>query len=176
MHRKNSVLPADQACKWIVTLALPSAVYFGLQHNETLTQPMIAFFALTLWAVTAWALNTLNEIAVALLLPILYVLCCGIDQRVVLAPWLSDVPIMVIGGFIIGRLTQLTGLGKRIALVCVKLTGGSFAGALAGITLFRPPSCTRPCPSGLCFCCCALPSTEKAFAERFTSSTRRSAP
>ncbi len=96
---------------------------------------MLAFLAVTLWAVCAWALDTLNDVAVGILLPILYVLLCGVPQKVVFAPWLSDVAIIVIGGFTLGKIIQATGLGKRIALTCVKLTGGSFAGALAGITL-----------------------------------------
>jgi Di- and tricarboxylate transporters len=96
---------------------------------------MIAFLAVTLWAVIAWALETLNDVAVGIILPILYVLFCGVTKKVVFAPWLSEVPIIVIGGFTLGKIIQVTGLGKRIALTCVKLTGGSFSGALAGITL-----------------------------------------
>ena len=96
---------------------------------------MIAFLAVTLWAVIAWALETLNDVAVGIILPVLYVLFCGVTKKVVFAPWLSEVPIIVIGGFTLGKIIQVTGLGKRIALTCVKLTGGSFSGALAGITL-----------------------------------------
>lgn len=77
----------------------------------------------------------MNDVAVGVLLPILYTLLCGVSQKVVFAPWLSDVGIIVIGGFTLGKIIQVTGLGKRIALTCVKLTGGSFAGALAGITI-----------------------------------------
>lgn len=135
MFIKTSDLTPTLLAKWAVNLALPLAVYFALPRSESLTPPMIAFLAVTLWAVTAWALDTLNDIAVGILLPILYIVLCGAPQKVVFAPWLSDVPIIVIGGFTLGKIIQVTGLGKRIALTCVKLTGGSFAGALAGITL-----------------------------------------
>jgi di/tricarboxylate transporter len=135
MFLKTSDITIGLACKWAFTLALPLAVYFALPRNESLTQPMVVFLALTLWAVAAWALDTLNEIAVAFLLPILYMLFCGLNQKVVFDSWLSEVPIIVIGGFLLGKIIQVTGLGKRIALTCVRFTGGSFAGALAGITL-----------------------------------------
>ena len=132
---KTSDLTPGLLTKWAVNLALPLALYFLLPRSESLTQPMVIFLAVTLWAIVAWALDTLNEIAVGILLPILYVLLCGIGQKVVFSPWLSEVPIIVIGGFTLGKIIQVTGLGKRIALTCVKLTGGSFAGALAGITI-----------------------------------------
>lgn len=135
MFIKTSDLTPSLLVKWAVNLALPLALYFVLPRSETLTPPMIAFLAVTLWAVISWALDTLNDIAVGILLPILYVLFCGTTQKVVFAPWLSEVPIIVIGGFTLGKIIQVTGLGKRIALTCVKLTGGSFPGALAGITL-----------------------------------------
>jgi di/tricarboxylate transporter len=121
--------------KWGLSLLLPLCVYLGLPRGESLTSPMIAFLAVTLWAVAAWALNTLNEVAVGILLPILYILLCGVKQTVVFAPWLSEVAIISIGGFILGKIVQTTGLGGRIALGCVKAMGGSFAGALAGITI-----------------------------------------
>ena len=132
---KTSDLTPGLLAKWGINLALPLALYFVLPRSESLTPPMIAFLAVTLWAVIAWALDTLNDIAVGILLPILYVLLCSTPQKVVFASWLSEVPIIVIGGFTLGKIIQVTGLGKRIALTCVKLTGGSFAGALAGITL-----------------------------------------
>ncbi len=96
---------------------------------------MIIFLALTAWAVCAWALDTLNEIAVGLLLPCLYILLCGVSSRVVYSPWLSDVPMLVIGGFILGKIMHDTGLGRRIALGCVCAMGGSFTGALCGMTI-----------------------------------------
>lgn len=122
------------ALKWFASLALPVAAYYALPDG-TLTPPMKAFLAVTLWAVCAWAMDTLNEIAVGILLPGLYVLFCGVTLKVVYAPWLSEVWIISVGGFILGKIIQETGLGKRIALGSVRAMGGSFAGALCGLTL-----------------------------------------
>ncbi len=123
---------------WLVSLALPALLYFLLStygDPATLTRPMILFLCVTLWAVCAWAMGTMNDTAVAIILPILYIMICGVKQRVVYAPWLGDVAIITIGGFILGKIMSATGLGKRIAMACVKYMGGSFIGAMCGIAI-----------------------------------------
>ena len=135
MFFKTSDFNPSMLAKWALSLILPLGVYLLLPRDGSLSQPMMAFLAITLWAVCAWAMDTLNEIAVGILLPALYILFCGVGMKVVYSPWLSEVPIIVIGGFILGKIIQDTGLGKRIALGCVRAAGGSFAGALCGITL-----------------------------------------
>ena len=124
--------------KWGLSFALPLLLYVGLSsfiEDPALTQPMIVFLCVTLWAVSAWAMGTLNDTAVALMLPILYVLLCGVPQKVVFSPWLGDVPITVIGGFVLGKIMASTGLGRRIAMTCIKSMGGSFVGAIVGIAI-----------------------------------------
>lgn len=73
--------------KWITNLIVPIAAYLLLVQNSSLTPPMAAFLAVTLWAVCAWAMETLNDIAVGILLPGLYVLFCeGGEHRRGLCP------------------------------------------------------------------------------------------
>lgn len=135
MFFKTADFDRTMLAKWAFSLLAPALVYALLPRSASLTQPMIIFLAITAWAVSAWALDTLNEIAVGLLLPCLYVLFCSVSPKVIYSPWLSDVPIVVIGGFILGKIIQDTGLGRRIALGCVRSMGGSFSGALCGMTL-----------------------------------------
>ena len=120
---------------WAFSLALAFGFYFLVPRSETLTDPMVMFLTVTIWAVCAWALGFMNDVMVGLLLPILYVLLCKVPQKVVFAPWLGDVAIITIVGFSLGKIVQYTGLGKRIALTCIVHMGGSFTGALAGFTL-----------------------------------------
>lgn len=120
--------------KWGVSLAIPLLMLL-IPESEGLTRPMIVFFAITTWAVLSWAMGTMNDVAVGLALPLLYILSGVAGRKVAFGPWLSIVPSIVIGGFIIGRVVMASGLAKRIALWCVRLTGGTFAGALAGLTL-----------------------------------------
>lgn len=122
--------------KWVSSLLIPLAVYLLLPvDGKAMTHPMAMFLAITAWAVTVWALDIINEVAVGLALPVLYVILCKVDLKVAYGPWTSDVPIIVIGGFALGKILQDTGLGRRIGLTCVRLMGGSFAGALWGMTL-----------------------------------------
>ena len=67
--------------KWLASLALPGLLYVLLTtygDPATLNPNMIMFLCITLWAVCAWAMNTLNDVAVGLLLPMLYVAFCGV--------------------------------------------------------------------------------------------------
>lgn len=124
------------ALKWAASLLLPLLVYFLLPVGKgAVTHHMALFLAITAWAVCVWATDIINEIAVGLLLPVLYIVFCGVTQRVAYAPWTSEVPIIVIGGFALGKILQETGLGKRIGLTCVRWMGGSFIGALCGLTI-----------------------------------------
>jgi di/tricarboxylate transporter len=120
--------------KWSVSLLIP-LLLLCLPESDGMTRPMIVFFAITTWAVLAWALGTVNDVVVGLALPLLYILTGVIERKVAFSPWLSVLPSMVIGGLILGRVVMDTGLAKRIALWCVRLMGGTFTGALAGLTL-----------------------------------------
>ena len=122
--------------KWIGVTALPFFVYFlSPIDGKQFTHAMAMFLALTAWAVAMWCVNLINAAAVGLLLPCLYVVLCGVPEKVALSPWLSDVPFIVIGGFALGRILLDSGLGKRIGLWCVRAMGGSMAGTIIGIWL-----------------------------------------
>ena len=122
--------------KWIVSLLIPILVYFLLPvDGKTVTQPMAMFLAVTVWAVCLWATEAMNDVAVALILPVLYVALCGVKQGVVYSPWLSEIPLIAIGGFALGKMMMDTGLGRRIGLSCVRIMGGSYVGTLIGFTI-----------------------------------------
>ncbi len=136
MSAASNVLEKGVLGKWALSVIIPLAVYFMLPvDGENLTQPMALFLVVTTWAVVVWATEIINDVAVALLLPVLYIIICGVPQKVAYGVWTSQVPIIVIGGFVLGKILQDTGLGKRIGLTCVRAMGGSFVGALWGLTL-----------------------------------------
>lgn len=124
--------------RWFVSLALPALLYLVLGHvgiQSGLDPGAAIYLSLTLWAVCAWMFAIMNDTAVALALPVLYMIFCGATQEVVLSPWLGDVPTVVIGGFILGKIVSSTGLGHRIALGCVRMVGGSLVGAILGMSM-----------------------------------------
>ena len=117
------------ALKWLISFAIPLIVYWAMPiDGQTVTHHMALFLSITTWAICIWAMDAMNEIAVGLILPVLYSVLCGVKQQVVYSPWLSEVPLIVIGGFALGKILQETGLGKRIGLTCVRCMGGSFTG------------------------------------------------
>ena len=124
------------ALKWLISFTIPLIVYWAMPiDGQTVTHHMALFLSITTWAICIWAMDAMNEIAVGLILPVLYIVLCGVKQQIVYSPWLSEVPLIVIGGFALGKILQETGLGKRIGLTCVRCMGGSFTGTLIGITL-----------------------------------------
>lgn len=123
-------------CKWGLSLLFPFIVYFAMPVGKgVVTLHMALFMAFTVWAVSVWSMDVIDQVAVGIVLPIFYIIFCGVPQRVVFGPWLGDVPIIVIGGFTLGKIFHDTGLGKRIGLVCVRAMGGSFVGTLFGICI-----------------------------------------
>ena len=64
-----------------------------------------------------------------------YILCGVADAEVVFGPWATVLPWLSFAAVIIGEGMEKTGLAKRLALRCLKLTGGSFNGLVAGFFL-----------------------------------------
>ncbi len=122
--------------KILASLIVPVSVYFLLPvDGKDLTHNMAMFIAITAWAVAIWSLDAINDVAVGMALPVLYMLFCDVPGKVAYAPYGSDVPNSVIGGFILCKVLQDTGLGRRIGLYCMRLMGGSFNGTLWGLLL-----------------------------------------
>lgn len=116
------------ALKWLISFAIPLIVYWAMPIDRAnpVTHHMALFLSITTWAICIWAMDAMNEIAVGLILPVLYIVLCGVKQQVVYSPWLSEVPLIVIGGFALGKILQETGLGKRIGFDLRALHGRQF--------------------------------------------------
>lgn len=120
--------------KWLVSFCIPALVYFILPiDGKEMTHEMGMFLAITVFMVTIWAFGLVNEIATGIVLPVLYVALCHVPAKVIYAGWLTDVPNTVIGGFILCKILQTSGLGKRIGLGCMYAMKGSFVGVIWGL-------------------------------------------
>jgi len=125
---------AVDVVKWVSSFLVPALVYYLLPiDGVTLTHSMAMFLVVTIWAVSVWAMDLINDIAVGMLLPTLYIVLCGVPGKVIAGPWSSQVPNTIIGGFILCKILQDTGLGRRIGLGSMNMMGGSFIGALIGL-------------------------------------------
>lgn len=126
----------SQFVRFFISLLIPLLTYMGLEPTETMTPSIIFFIVITLWAIIAWALDAMDSTAVAILLPVLYWLIIPeISRAKAMGGWLTNVPFICIGGFIMARVMMATGLGKRIALEGVKISGGSFPGTLIALAV-----------------------------------------
>ncbi|MFR5646965.1 MAG: SLC13 family permease [Bilophila wadsworthia] len=138
------------ALKWLISFAIPLIVYWAMPiDGQTVTHHMALFLSITTWAICIWAMDAMNEIAVGLILPVLYIVLCGVKQQVVYSPWLSEVPLIVIGGFALGKILQETGLGKRIGLTCVRCMGGSFTADIITLAVSIVAPLVRPSSKAL---------------------------
>ena len=120
--------------KWVVTLAAPLLLLL-VPVNEVFTWPVKLFFVITLTAILLFAFETIQQTAVALLLPIAYVVFKVAPSSVAFSPWTGNIPWMMIGGLILANVLQNIGLLKRIAYKCIILTGCSYKGMIYGIGL-----------------------------------------
>lgn len=120
--------------KWAIIILCPLLI-LCVPVNEMFTWPVKMFFVITLLAILLFALETIQQTAVAILLPIVYVVFQIAPSTVAFSPWTGNIPWMMIGGLILANILQSIGLLKRIAYKCIILTGCSYKGIIYGIGL-----------------------------------------
>ena len=120
--------------KWAIIILCPLLI-LCVPVNEMFTWPVKMFFVITLLAILLFALETIQQTAVAILLPIAYVVFQIAPSTVAFSPWTGNIPWMMMGGLILANILQSIGLLKRIAYKCIILTGCSYKGIIYGIGL-----------------------------------------
>ena len=118
--------------KWALSLGLPTIVFFATPEMEIASPNTPLFFAITLWAVIAWAIEVLPSAVIAAILTFLYALFVT-KPAVAFSSWCTFLPWMCFSALIIAQVLNRTGLGKRIALHSMLLMGSSFTKTLIGL-------------------------------------------
>lgn len=116
--------------KWIVTFTVPFLLYFFLPQNVSPEFP--TYMALTSAAILAWAFNIYPAVGVAAMLTFAYMLFGVADAETVFGPWATVLPWLSFAAVIIGDAMEESRLARRLALFCLKNTGGSFTGLTIG--------------------------------------------
>ena len=124
----------------IMTFALPLAILL-IPTTELFTPQIRLYLVITLFAILTFIFGNINQTAIAILLPITYVILVQAPAAAVFAPWSTYIPWFIIGGLFLANVMDRTNLLKRIAYNSILLTGASYNGiiwglALAGIILF----------------------------------------
>jgi len=133
--------------KWALSLVLPAAVFFLMPELEVASPKTRLFFAITLWAVIAWAVEVLPSAVVAAILTFLYSLFVT-TPAVAFSSWCTFLPWMCFSALIIAEVLNRTGFGKRIALHSMLLMGSSFRNTMIGL-MVAGVILTLLVPSGL---------------------------
>lgn len=123
--------------QWLFTIC---AVALALSADWL--APFQRYAAVTLWAILLWMFELLPEAAVAMILPVLYVLFGVVPPEIAFKAWSSGTPWIALGGLVVGQAVIESGLVRRIACKALLLTGGSFAGialALSATCLLMAP-------------------------------------
>lgn len=97
--------------------------------------PVCGFSAITVGAVCMWITDVLPGTLVAMVLPALYILCGAGTPAQVLAPWTSSMCWLVLGGVVISKMMEKSGVSRRIALWALKGSGASLRRLFWGIML-----------------------------------------
>lgn len=82
--------------KWAISLLLPP-LFLLLPESTGLDGRMKLFLVITLWAVIVWGFNIISEVAVAMALPILYVLAGLLPYKAAMSSWTDTLTIITLG-------------------------------------------------------------------------------
>jgi di/tricarboxylate transporter len=119
---------------WLISLLLPLCILL-LPETAGLTVTVKRFLAITVWAVTAMATDVLPSALVAMLLPVFYIVANVAKPQAAFAPWTTSVVWITVGGMLIASVLMTSGIAKRIAYLTIIRSGGTFTGALIGLTI-----------------------------------------
>ena len=120
--------------KVLLNFFIPLLVLF-IPTNAAFTIQIKTFLIVTLFAVISFALETINQMAISIALPLADSLLNVSSPTVVYSCWTQVVPWMVLGGMLLANILNRVGLLKRIAYRCIILTGGTYTGIILGIAL-----------------------------------------
>ncbi|MCH5276568.1 MAG: anion permease [Desulfovibrionaceae bacterium] len=94
-----------------------------------------AFGVITVCAISLWITELLPGTLVAMLLPVAYILAGVGAPAQILAPWTGSMCWLVLGGIVISRMMEKSGVSRRMALWALSRGGSSLRRLFPGIML-----------------------------------------
>ena len=120
--------------KWAINIILPALILL-IPINEAFTHDILLFMALTIFLIALIATDNIPVPAVALLMPVAYIVIMKVPPGTAFGAWAQPVPWLVFGAFIISFALEKTGLIRRIALRCIITIGCNYGGIIYGMLL-----------------------------------------
>lgn len=127
-------LTKGSVIKWIVTIGFPLGILL-IPLNEVFTSSIRLFISMTMFAILVFAFENINQTAMAILLPMLYIVFKLATPAIAFSPWAANTPWMFLGGLMLAVVLDRIGLLKRIAYKAILLTGATYNGILYGLGL-----------------------------------------
>lgn len=118
---------------WILSFALAGLFMWLVPESEIINFQQKIFFAVTLFFILLTAFELVDNIVIAFMLPVTYLLLKLAPSSVVFSPWSGTIPWMVLGGFIMANVLERIGLLKRLTYWCVLKAGASYQGIIWGL-------------------------------------------
>lgn len=113
--------------KWLVALGL-SALVLAIPETQALTMQIKSFLAITVFGIVVCAFNLTPNVMIGICLPLLYMLFNVAPGSVVFGGWTGTIPMVTFGTLLLAVLLEECGLLKRIALLAISKSGGSYKG------------------------------------------------
>lgn len=118
--------------QWLITIGV-TIFLLCLPTTEAFTREIKLFFAFTAMIILMMAFEFFDSLIPALLLPTLYTVFNVVEAKVAFNSWTSTTLYMILGAFVLTNVLDESGLLKRIAFWCIKISGGSYTGTLYGL-------------------------------------------
>lgn len=116
--------------KWLITLVAviaPLPLPLSLEYR--------VFLGITMGAILVWAFDLIQYAVVAVLLPVLFIVCGVSTSEIAFSGWLSTSAWITLGGLFFGYAFMRSGLAKRLAYKLISLTKGDFKGVVIALTI-----------------------------------------
>lgn len=117
-----------------MTFVVPFLIFL-IPTNDAFTPTIQRYFVITLMAIMTFCFGNVPQTAVAILLPVSYIIFGVAKPTDIYSVWSGDTIWMILGGIILAAILQKSGLLKRIAYKCIIMTGASYRGIIIGLGL-----------------------------------------
>lgn len=134
-QQTRSLMSTKDKIGWAIAVLVPVLILL-LPQSEVFTLQIKLFLAVTICAIIIFAMELMNNLIPALLLPMCYYVLKLVPLTTAFQPWTTTIPWMCLGGFLLTNIMLRTGLLKRMAYWCIVKIGGTYSGIIWGITLF----------------------------------------
>lgn len=124
----------SELIKWVINFGVPIVVAL-IPCNETYTVQMKIFFVTTLFAILCFALETMDQTGIAILLPVSWIFFEVAPANVVYSSWAQYIAWITLSGFFLANVLQRVGLLSRFVYWVVSKTGVNYKGVLIGLAV-----------------------------------------